>query len=450
MSPDIEVDLSRWRQDVDDDGLSRAQRDAGIEYSRGLYDGVRNEDGVKEAVPTPQEVPEVPECTRTHMLGDDRRQCIACARRAAWVREQVETEKRAAGRSRSEPEIICLTDLLAEPEEDETYLVEDVWPESSHVLLSAPPKAGKTTMRNDLVRALADGVPFLGTFEVPCPVERVVVLDFELSRRMSREWLRREGIVRTGRVQVAPLRGQAHTLDLTDPDRRRWWIEALAGADVVILDCLEPVIGALGLDPNRDVRSGLLEPWTALMAEAGVDASLVIHHHGHGSDRPKGDSGIMAWADQLWTLTQQEAGAPRFLHVYGRGDEELPPSLVEQDASGRLRLTLGVNPRAAQARSEAATRGDHLLRVLLADHEKRVEGGEQAPADGLSVKWERQQTLIDLGRSHLGWGKDTTLAAAGDLEKTEPPLLVRSRAGKAGMAVYRLTPPALDRQGGSG
>jgi len=110
--------------------------------------------------------------------------CSACHVMTAAAREQGLEEYAASKQTDRMPEMINLVDLLAEPDEPDIYLIKQVWPESGRVILAAPAKAGKTTMRNNGIRSLVDGVPFLGMFEVPKPVQRVVVLDLELTRSM--------------------------------------------------------------------------------------------------------------------------------------------------------------------------------------------------------------------------------------------------------------------------
>jgi hypothetical protein len=51
------------------------------------------------------------------------------------------------------PPITSLDDLLAEPIPDQPFIIEKLAPAEGRVLLSAPNKAGKTTLRDNLVRS---------------------------------------------------------------------------------------------------------------------------------------------------------------------------------------------------------------------------------------------------------------------------------------------------------
>jgi hypothetical protein len=152
--------------------------------------------------------------------------CSACHVMTAAAREQGLEEYAASKQTDRMPEMINLVDLLAEPDEPDIYLIKQVWPESGRVILAAPAKAGKTTMRNNGIRSLVDGVPFLGMFEVPKPVQRVVVLDLELTRSMLKRWMRRQRIDNIDRVDLVPMRSQSHALDPRAPSR---WVEYLRG-----------------------------------------------------------------------------------------------------------------------------------------------------------------------------------------------------------------------------
>jgi len=84
------------------------------------------------------------------------------------------------------------------------------------VVLAAQHKAGKSTLRDKLVRALEDGVSFLGQFYVAPFQGQVVLIDDELDERMLRRWLREQGIRHPERVHVVSLRGRVGSFDLTN------------------------------------------------------------------------------------------------------------------------------------------------------------------------------------------------------------------------------------------
>jgi hypothetical protein len=372
--------------------------------------------------------------------GVPHRMCVACRLLEKYADREATRMLTDTATSYTLPESVNLADLLAEPDEPTPFLVEGLWPVDGHVVLSGPAKAGKTTLRNNLIRSLVDGTPFLGTFDVAEPAQRVALLDLELTRNSLRSWLRRQSIDNPSRVDVYSMRGQAHTLNVFSS---RWcdlWADRLRGADVVILDCLEPVLHALRLDPNTEARK-FLEEWGAMLTGAGVAGSLVLHHHGHGGERAKGDSGILAWPDALWNLVCQTPGdmaSPRYFNAYGR-DVEVPESRLDLDGS-RLLYVGGSSRDADRGQQDAASNEDRLLVALRQDHAARVADGEEPPIPTCSVQWPSQGAVEAVGKS-AGLSRDGTRAAVRRLADRD--LLITSKGGSSHATIYALSSAGL-------
>lgn len=112
---------------------------------------------------------------------------------------------------------------------------------------------------------------------------------------------------------------------------------------VVILDCLRPVLDAFGLSEDKDAGRFLVA-FDALLAEGGAPEGLVIHHMGHAGERSRGDTRLRDWPDVEWKLVreaaedgQSEAAARRYFAAYGR-DVDVPEGLLTYDRETR-RLT---------------------------------------------------------------------------------------------------------------
>ena len=148
------------------------------------------------------------------------------------------------------PAFSTLRDWLAEPDVPVPWRIAGWQPKHARVIMTAPFKGSKTTARDNYIRSLVDGDPWLGVAAVTPVTGRVTVLDFEMSRHQMKAWLRDQGIRHTDRVIVAPLRGQAAAFNIIDPDTRRRWADSLRERDTenLILDCLRPVLDALGPD----------------------------------------------------------------------------------------------------------------------------------------------------------------------------------------------------------
>lgn len=208
----------------------------------------------------------------------------------------------AAGEMPPIEPFVNLADLLAREPEPIAFVVEELWPRGESVLWTGPRKAGKTTGRDNLIRSLVDGVPFLDRFDVPTPAKSVAVFDFELSENIAVEWFRRKGIENAASVHIQPLKGKAAAFNLLDRGRRREWAQMLhdLDAEVLLLDCLKPVLTALGLDEHRDT-SLLLNLLDELCADAGAVNWLALHHTGWATDqRSRGDSGAEGVAGVMW------------------------------------------------------------------------------------------------------------------------------------------------------
>lgn len=253
------------------------------------------------------------------------------------------------------PPIKSLTALLAEPDTSTRYRIDKVAPEAARVLLSAQFKAGKTTLVGNQMRSLADGEPFLGQFAVHTQARGIVLIDDEMSENTMRRWLRDQGIVNTAAVaDVITLRGRVPAFNLLDDRCHAQWVARLVdiGCDYLILDCLRPVLDALGLDENRDTGRFLVA-FDGLLAGAGIDSATVVHHMGHANERARGDSRLQDWPDAIWRLVREadEPSSPRFFSAYGR-DVDVHEGRLSFDPVTR-RLTYAAGSR-TDAKTEAA------------------------------------------------------------------------------------------------
>ncbi|MGW3365962.1 AAA family ATPase [Streptosporangium canum] len=255
-----------------------------------------------------------------------------------------------------EPELITLDDFLAVEDEPTLYRIQGLWPVGGRILPAAQFKAGKTTLIGNLVRALVDKEDFLGAFPVTPPDGRIVIIDNELDQRMLRRWLREQNITNTGRVAILSLRGKVGTFDILDPDTRARWANKIRAAEgsIVILDCLRPVLDALGLDENRDAGRFLVA-FDTLLAEAGASEAAIVHHMGHAGERSRGDSRLLDWPDVTWRLVREKGddgetdpSAARYFSAYGR-DVNVPEGLLEYDPTDRRLSLVGGSRRDAKA-----------------------------------------------------------------------------------------------------
>lgn len=240
------------------------------------------------------------------------------------------------------PAFVDLGDFLSVEDDEATHRIDGLWPSGGRVLLAAAFKAGKSTAVGNVVRSLVDGDLFLSTFPTAPVTRKVVMLDNELDERNLRRWLRDQGIRNVDKVVVVPMRGKVGTFDLLDPHIRAQWAAQLRehDAEIVIFDCLRPVLDALGLSEDKDAGRFLVQ-FDALLAEAGAEEALVVHHTGHDGERSRGDSRLRDWPDAEWRITRLRDGdgpidpaAPRFFAAYGR-DVDVEEGRLEYDQASR-------------------------------------------------------------------------------------------------------------------
>lgn len=312
------------------------------------------------------------------------------------------------------PAVKSLSALLDEPDAVTQYRIEGVMPSEARVMLSAQYKAGKTTTVGNLVRSLADGVPFLGQFEVNQSASRIVIVDDEMSENTTRRWLREQGIANVESVaDVVSLRGRVSAFNLLDARCRRDWSARLRdlGCDYLILDCLRPVLDALGLDENREAGRFLV-PFDAMLAEAGVGDATLVHHMGHSGERSRGDSRLQDWPDVTWLISRaknsdggDDPAGLRYFSALGR-DVYVPEGQLVLEPDGR-RLTLTGGSRTA-VRTDAARRC--IIAFLLAEskedrkpNKSAIETAVKAAGNPLHVG---REALGELARAGLVVAED--------------------------------------------
>jgi hypothetical protein len=233
---------------------------------------------------------------------------------------------------------VRLDRFTAAADDTAQWRVEELWPAGGRVLLAAQYKAGKTTLIGNLIRSLVDDELFLDRFGVE-PAQRVVLIDDELDERTLRRWLTDQNITNADRVEVVSLRGRVAEFGILTAEGRAPWVEMLTGADAVIVDCLRPMLDALGISESVGAGKFLLA-FDALLREAGIGEAVLVHHFGHEAERARGSSRLLDWADANWRLTRAgcEPDAPRHFTAYGR-DVDVPSARLWFDVD-RRRLTL--------------------------------------------------------------------------------------------------------------
>jgi hypothetical protein len=263
-------------------------------------------------------------------------------RNKRYAKRFVDAEER---RKVEPPEVLTLRERLARPRLVVNWRIAQFQAVGHRVLLAAQFKAGKTTMVANVARSLLDGAMFLDTFDVAAINGAVALLDFEMSATQLDDWYRDVAIDNDDRLLVIPMRGAASSFNIIEPEARDRWAALLKaeGVQYLILDCLRPVLDALGL--NEHTEAGLfLTALDALLREADIPEALVIQHMGHKNERARGDSRLLDWPDVGWTLvreSEEDPSSARFIRAFGR-DVDVPETrLVYCTVTRRLAVEGG-------------------------------------------------------------------------------------------------------------
>jgi hypothetical protein len=232
-----------------------------------------------------------------------------------------------------------LADDLLIPDEPITYTVDEVIPTGSNVLLTAGFKTGKTTLVNNLARALADGTHFLDAFQVADDPGRIALWNYEVDERMYRRWLRDTSIEHPENITVLNLRG--FRLPLTTQRAEDWAVRWLADNQirVWVVDPFARAFTGSGASENDNTEVGaFLDTLDVIKERAGVDTLILPTHTGRaemesGTERARGATRLDDWADVRWLLTRDRAGA-RFFRATGR-DVDVDEGRLEYDDTTR-------------------------------------------------------------------------------------------------------------------
>ena len=331
-------------------------------------------------------------------------------RRRRRIRAELDAEDRIEERAEA-PALVSLAELLDEPDEPVQYRIDKVWPVDGRVVLAARNKSGKTTLVGNVIRCLVDGEDFLDRYTVD-PVDRVVLMDDEMSRTMVRRWLAQQDITATERVQVVPLRGALSSFDILDPAVRRQWAQAIQGADVLVFDCLRPALDSLGLDENLDAGRFLVA-LDELCREAGIRELLLVHHMGHSNERSRGSSRIDDWPDVKWKLVREDSDeerSPSYFSAYGRDVDEHESRLTYDPFNRHLSIDgSGTSRKQAKAEGVAAKVIEYLREwpgCTGRQMEGQVEGkpgvGGSAVDIRKAVKWLLSEGAVKVEKGQRG------------------------------------------------
>ena len=175
-----------------------------------------------------------------------------------------------------------LADDLAEPRAKQKFAIDRLHPAGGNSLLVAQYKAGKTTLALNLSKALADGTPFLGAFNIAPLQGRIGVLNYEMSADQFRDWADDMEIERTERV-AQPLHLRGFRLPFWEPDfmeRLAEWLRAEAVEWLIVDPAARAWTGFIDNENDNAKMAAFTNALDELKRQGGVTNLLLTTHTG--------------------------------------------------------------------------------------------------------------------------------------------------------------------------
>lgn len=221
----------------------------------------------------------------------------------------------------------CASDGLSRPPEPKQWLIgpnsegEGIAGVKHNVVITAQYKTGKTALVvASLAKALCDGTPFLGEYEVPMMTVGHWNMEME-GDELKEDYIRPAGFDNPDNLHVANLRG--YGVNILTEIGKAWTVKWLRDRQVQVwtIDSLARLLRMCGVkEKENDEVLNVLMAIDEIKVEAGVEACFVITHTGRSeeaSERARGATVIDDWPDSRWIITRQDE--IRFMMVEGRG-----------------------------------------------------------------------------------------------------------------------------------
>lgn len=217
-----------------------------------------------------------------------------------------------------------IKDLLAEPDDDVSWIIGGLLPAGGMSVLAGKPKGGKSTLARAMILRVCRGEPILGRQTTQGPV---IYLGLEDPRRVTKSHLRTLG---------ARPEDDLYVFTGGRPDEALVWLEGvLSKVDpvLVVVDTLQHLLGVSDLNDYARVVASL-GPVLALVRSRRAHI-LLVHHAGKGDrtgfDAILGSTAIVGTVDVALLLRRRD-DQTRTLTTLQRTGNDLPESVVTLDA----------------------------------------------------------------------------------------------------------------------
>jgi len=244
-----------------------------------------------------------------------------------------------------EPEkAISLTALLAMAIPKSKWLVEDLLMKAGKIFFAAQAKAGKTTVTLALLKALVDGIPFLGKFNVEVPEGRIGYMNLELTKGQMQEWVARQGIKNVAKVHFWNLRGKPNPFrSATSRNHLIQEIQEL-GIKTLIIDTFAKIFP--GEANNNSEVNRFLIMLDDVLDRAGVEQLVMLVHAGNDASKIRGATALTDHPDGIWYLINDDQ-KNRYFSAIGRDIEIVEGQIIYDKTTSELSFT-GAGKRATK------------------------------------------------------------------------------------------------------
>lgn len=245
-----------------------------------------------------------------------------------------------------------LADARLDPPSPPRHIIHNLLPEGIS-MLAAQYKAGKTTLGVDMGACLVSGDDFLEYFDVDVIAGNVGYWNLEVDESVIYEWQDMRIKRGASRFITANLRGQ--TMDLLHDRVAEWTVRWLKEYDIDVW-MIDPIGRMLEEENSSSEFSRWFRALERIATEAGIRATLLIHHSGHAASgqedsipRARGASSMMGNTDcnisyyHSGDLGSSPPNSLRYLSAFGRGIDQHEISLDFDKRTGRIFVVDGAS-----------------------------------------------------------------------------------------------------------
>lgn len=239
---------------------------------------------------------------------------------------------------------ISLAALLATAIPKSKWLVDGLLMKAGKIFFAAQAKAGKTTVTLALLKALVDGLPFLGKFQVEVPEGRIGYMNLELTEGQMQEWVSRQNIKSVDKVHFWNLRGKPNPF--RSPTSRNHLIQEIQelGIKTLIIDTFAKIFP--GEANNNSEVNRFLIMLDDVLDRAGVEQLVMLVHAGNDASKIRGATALTDHPDGIWYLINDDQ-KNRYFSAIGRDIEISEGQIIFDKTTSELSFT-GAGKRATR------------------------------------------------------------------------------------------------------